>query len=184
MHKWAKEIIECVKTKVNAKGLDNLNSEEVEELGHWTEVAKNIAEYDYYFKIVEAMEKPENEYGVNYDENGKFYTPPRNSMGQFRRRGYMYEPDLEHYRDMDESRGRMYYTDSNHMGNYSESRYERARRGYEESKQLNPNKDNMKSMEQMFDAFEEEMMELQPKMTPNEKSIARNKLSNMSNMLM
>lgn len=184
MHKLAKEIMDRVKSKINSNGVDAITEQELVEMKYWTAIADNMTSYDYHFKIIEEMDKAENEYGVNYDENGKFYTPPRNSMGQFRRRGYMYEPDLEHYRDMDESRGRMYYTDSNHMGNYSESRYDRAKRGFEESKQLNPNKDNMKSMEQMFDAFEEDVMELQPKMTPNEKSIARNKLSNMSNMLM
>ena len=87
----------------------------------------------------------------------------------------------------------MYYTDSNNMGgmnsrasgnrDYQESRYERARRGYEESKQMNPSMDNMTAMERVFDAFEEDIKELKPKMTANEKSIARNKLSNMSSMM-
>lgn len=155
--------MECVKTKVNARGIDNLQSSEVEELKHWTEVAKNIAEYDYYCNVIEAMENSEN------------------------RKGYMYDPRMEQYRDMDSSNGRMYYTDRNNMGSnrgYSESRYERARRGYEESKQMNPNMDNMFAMEQVFDAFEDDIRELKPKMTPNEKSIARNKLNNLSSMMM
>ncbi len=190
--------MECVKSKVGAKGLDNLDHAELEELKCWSEVAKNIAEYDYYYNIIEAMKKPENEYGVNYDENGRFYTQPRNTMGQFtRRRGYMYEPDMELYRDMDAGMGRMYYTDRNNMdsnsGNYnssannrgySESKYDQAMRGYEESKMMNPSADNMHAMEKVFEALEEDIKELKPKMTTNEKSIARNKLNNMSNMLM
>ena len=193
MHKWAKEIMECVKTKVNAKGLDNIEHEDLEELKCWSEIAKNIAEYDYYFHITEAMEKPENEYGKNYDENGRFYTSqPRNSSGQYMR-GYVHDPMMEEYRDMDTSRGRMYYTDSNFrgynatsngMGYDSGSRYERAKRGYEESKQMNPTSDNMLEMEEIFKTLEEDIKELKPKMTTNEKSVARNKLSSMSNMLM
>lgn len=184
MHKWAKEIMECVKTKVNAKGLDNIEHEDLEELKCWSEIAKNIAEYDYYFHITEAMEKPENEYGKNYDENGKFYTSqPRNSRGEFMR-GYVHEPMMENYRDMDLSSGRMYYTDNNFRGYNSESRYDRARRGYEESKQMNPNSDNMREIEEVFQTLEDDIKELKPRMTTNEKSVARNKLSSMSNMLM
>lgn len=139
------------------------------------------------------MEKPENEYGVNYDENGRYYTgQPRNSHGEFMR-GYVHDP-VEHYRDMDYPMGRMYYSDGRNMGtsyggngsmaHYSESRYERARRGFEESKMMNPNMDNMAAIEQVFDAFEADIKELKPKMTSNEKSIARNKLTNISNMMM
>lgn len=165
MHKWAKEIMERVKTKVNARGIDNLQNVEIEELKHWSEVARNIAEYDYYCKIIEEMEKG----------NERFYSEPR-----------IYDPNMTQYRDMDSSMGRMYYTDRNNMGGqtYRESRYERARRGYSESKKMNPTSDNMYAVEQIFDAFEDDINELKPRMTPNEKSIARNKLNNMSNMLM
>lgn len=199
MHNWAKEIMECVKSKVGAKGLDNIDREELEELKCWCEVAKNIAEYDYYYHITEAMEKPENKYGANYDENGKFYTPyqPRNAQGEFIKRGYMHEPDLEKYRDMDYGMGRMYYTDRNNMGSsngndgnsssnrgYSESNYDRAMRGYEESKMMNPSAENVQEMEKVFEAFEKDVKELKPKMSSNEKSIARTKLTNMANSLM
>lgn len=190
MHKWAKEIMECVKTKVNAKGLDNIQMEELEELKCWSEVAKNIAEYDYYYHITEAMEKPENEYGVNYDENGRYYTQPRNRMGEFTRRSYVHDPNVEHYRDMDTSMGRMYYSDDG-MNNsyrngrgYSESRYDMARRGYEESKKMNPSTDNMTAMERILEVIEEDVKELKPMMTSNEKSVARTKLTNMANMMM
>lgn len=183
MHKLAKEIMDRVKSKINSNGIDAITEQELMEMKYWTAVADNMTSFDYHFKIIEEMEKPENEYGVNYDENGRFYTPSRNSMGRYTRRPYLYD-DMEHYRDMDVSKGKMYYTDSNHMGNYSESRYDRARRGYEESKQMNPNMDNMHEMEQLFDAFEDDIKELKPRMTPNEKAIAKNKLTNMSSMMM
>ena len=193
MHKLAKEIMDRVKSKINSSGIDAITEQELIEMKYWTAVADNMTSFDYHFKIIEEMEKPENQYGVNYDENGRFYTQPRDNMGRYTRRPYMYD-DIEHYRDMDSSRGRMYYTDSNNMGEmngreannreYQESRYDRARRGYEESKQMNPGMDNMSAMEQILDTFEDDIKELKPKMTQNEKNIARNKLANMSNMLM
>jgi len=185
MHKLAKEIMDRIKSKINSSGIDAITEQELIEMKYWTCIADAMASYDYHFKIIEEMEKPENQYGVNYDENGRFYTPSRNSMGRYTRSPYMNEPDLEHSRDMDRWAGRMYYTDISNMGgNYSESRYDRARRGYEESKQLNPDMDNMEAMEQLFDTFEDDIKRLKSKMTPNEKTIARNKLTNMSSTMM
>lgn len=184
-----------VKSKINSSGIDAITEQELIEMKYWTAVANNMTSFDYHFKIIEEMEKPENKYGVNYDENGRFYTRPRNDMGQFTRESHMYDPNMEQYRDMDSRMGRMYYTDNYNMGSnkrdnetsadrYQESRYDRARRGYEESKQMNPNMDNMQAMEELFDTFEDDIKKLKSKMTSNEKSIARNKLSNMSNMMM
>lgn len=149
---------------------------DAKELGEVVDAIKDIKEAMYYASITDAMK--EAEYGKDYDENGKFYTP----IHQYRR-PYMNDTSMEHYRDMDAGKGRMYYTDMNNMGTYQGSRYEMAKRGYEESKLLNPGMDNMKAMEKMFDSFEEEIRELEAKMTPNEKSIARNKLANISNMM-
>lgn len=75
MHKWSKEILECVKAKVSGIGLDNMDAEAVCELEKWACIADKIAEADYYYKIVEAMEKAE--YGEDYDYRGKFYTTPK-----------------------------------------------------------------------------------------------------------
>lgn len=187
MHKWAKEIMECVKSKVSAMGMDNLSREDVEELKAWACIAKDVAEYDYYFHITEAMEKPENEYGKNYDEGGRYYTQPRNSMGRYTSRGYEHDPvmrsDMESYRDMDMGTGRMYYTDMSNMGNHTEGRYERARRGFEEAKEMHPEMDNMEKMQEVFEALEKDMKELKPKMTATEKSFAKNKFVSMSNMI-
>lgn len=176
-----------VKSKINSSGVDAITEQELIEMKYWTAVADNMTSFDYHYKIIEEMEKPENKYGVNYDENGRFYTPYRNELGQYAKKPYMHDPDMEKYRDMDREAGRMYYTDHNNMGSYNmehtESRYDRARRGYEESKQMNPDMDNMTAMEQLFDTLEEDIKKLKPKMTQNEKTVARNKLANMSNMI-
>lgn len=173
--------MECVQSKVKAKGLDNIPSEELVELELWTRVASNITAYDYHYNIIEAMKKPENEYGVNYDENGKFYTPHRNSMGRFTR-GYVHDPDMERYRDMDRPMGRMHYTDIDHMGTaHMDSEYDMAKRGYEEAKMLNPGMDNTQAMEKLVSTFEKDMMALKPKMTASEKVTGKNRLTNVLN---
>lgn len=166
--------MECVQSKIKAKGLDNVSISELEEFKCWTEIASNIAKYDYHYNIIEAMKKPENEYGVNYDENGKFYTPHRNAMGRFTR-GYIHDPDIERYRDMDRPMGHMYYSDMDHMN----SEYVAAKKGYEEQKILNPAVDNTAAMEKLIAAFEKDMAALKPKMTASEKATAKTKLANV-----
>ncbi len=181
--------MECVKTRAEAKGLDNLDDNELCRMEKWVCIAEGIAEYDYYYHITEAMEQPENEYGVNYDENGRYYTPMRNSKGRYTRRGYeMYDPDwseMERMRDMDRKNGRMYYTDMNMNIGSGSSRYDRARRGYEESKNNHSgdNESNMKAIETLFDVIDGDMQELKPKMTQSEKSMAKNKLMSLANTL-
>ena len=61
MHKFAKQIAECLKSKVEGKGIDNLNLSEVEELKAWSEIIKNIVCYDKDYRIIEAMDKEEKE---------------------------------------------------------------------------------------------------------------------------
>lgn len=175
-----------VKSKINTCGVDGVTESELIEMKYWTCIADAMTSYDYHFKIVEEMEKPENEYGKNYDENGRFYTPMR------RKRYEEYDPsmrgDMEHYRDIDREDGRMYYTDTDHMGMSngsmrSGSKFERAKRGYEDAKMMNPNADNMDEIEEMFKSFEEEIKELKPKMTTAEKTMARNRMTNIANMM-
>lgn len=60
MHKWAKEIMECVKAKVESIGLDNFEGQNLDDLKDFTEIAKNIACFDKDYRIVEAMEKSED----------------------------------------------------------------------------------------------------------------------------
>lgn len=66
-------------------------------------------------------------------------------------------------------------------------RYETARRGYEETKahktgnQAEDNQREMKSLEQMLNAFESELSELLPKMSPSEKNLAKTKIVSWQN---
>ena len=139
MHKFAKQIMECVKTKVEAMGIDNIEGQHLEELETWTEIAKNIVCYDKDYNIIEAMEKSENEDNMRaiemyedyperrYYDNYRYKTSgrfaPKGRGSYMPRRGYdeqayynmtpeMYEKyPAEYYRDIDRQSGKMYFTD-------------------------------------------------------------------------
>lgn len=119
-----------------------------------------------------------------------------------------YEP--EYYRDLDrETMRRMYTTSSTGMSNtrsysdgYSDGqdegyqrgfsegsrnrggRYDRARRNYEENKQgKNGQSDekDMRNLETMLNEFEKELSEMLPKMSQQEKNLAKNKVVSWQN---
>lgn len=156
--------MECVKAKVDGIGIDNFEGQNLDDLKDFTEIAKNIACFDKDYRIVEAMEKSEDNEDImrmleQYEDypDRRYYDAYRYANGRFApkgrgtRRGYeeppyyhMY-PEREHMRDMDrDDRGKMYYSEpagnvsgSNNMSrNYSESNYDRAKRNYTETKEL------------------------------------------------
>ena len=206
MHKFAKQIMECVKTKVEAMGIDNIEGQHLEELEKWTEIAKNIVCYDKDYNIVEAMKEAENEDNMRaiemyddyperryYDDyrymtSGRF--APKGKGSYMPRRGYeeppyyYMNPDMyrehtpEYYRDVDRAQGKMYYTEPITM----ESRYDKAKRGYEESKMTH--KDNtpehkqakMKDLEMYLKELSEDVTQLLADATPEERSMVKNKM--------
>ena len=147
MHKFAKQIMECVKTKVEAMGIDNIEGQHLDELEKWTEIAKNIVCYDKDYNIVEAMKEaekddnmraiemyedyPERRYYDNYryKTSGRF--APKGKGSYMPRRGYEeppyyhMNPDMyrehtpEYYRDVDRENGRLYYAETGNMNNVS-----------------------------------------------------------------
>ena len=213
MHKFAKQIMECVKTKVEAMGIDNIEGQHLEELEKWTEIAKNIVCYDKDYNIVEAMKEAENEDNMRaiemyedyperryyddyrYKTSGRF--APKGKGSYMPRRGYdeppyyhmnpeMYrEHTPEYYRDMDRKDGKMYYTEPITM----ESRYDKAKRGYEESKMTH--KDNtpeskqakMKDLEMYLKELSEDVTQLLADATPEERSMVKNKMQVLTQKL-
>ena len=217
MHKLAEKIADCLKAKIEGIGIDNINGQDLVELGMWTDIVKDMICYDKDKRIVEAMDEAEDsEEAMRYIEMYEDY-PRKGYRGQRRdsrgrymsnrgRRGYesrmmpeMYDySDMEYMRDMDRDYGKMYYTDgmngnsrggsSSGMSNggnrgYSESRYDRARRGYEETKSMH--KDNspeskqmkMKSLEDYMKSLAEDVTEMVNEMSPEEKSLMKQKMS-------
>lgn len=135
MHKWAKQIMECVKAKVEAIGLDSFEGQNLDDLKDFTEIAKNIACFDKDYRIVEAMEKAEDNEDImrmleQYEDypDRRYYDAYRYANGRFApkgkgtyRRGYEEPPyyhmypeydERERMRDMDrDDRGKMYYSE-------------------------------------------------------------------------
>ena len=120
-----------MKAKVEAKGIDNIEGQDLVELGMWTDIIKDLVCYDKDKKIIEAMdEAEESEEAMKYIEMYEDY-PRKGYRGQHRdsrgrymsnrgRRGYevpmmMYDEDwdeMERMRDMDRNSGRMGYSGS------------------------------------------------------------------------
>lgn len=117
MHKFAKQIADCLKAKVEGMGIDNINGADLEELKAWSEIIKNIVCYDKDYKIIEEMDKAKEEdekdeknflkmlkeeYGMEEEDARRFYRgQPRSrtsgrfmSRGDGRRRGYEEPPYL------------------------------------------------------------------------------------------
>lgn len=208
MHKWAKEILECVKKNAEVAGYDKFSGQTLDDLKDWTEIAKNIACFDKYYRIVEAMEKAEDsgkimdilEMYEDYPDR-RYYDHYRYSNGRFApkgsgtyRRGYEEPPyyhvmpreyhdysDMENMRDMDRNRGRMYYADQ-----HSESRYDRAKRMYTESKELHKgntpaDKDQkMKDLEGYFKEISDDITGMIVDASPEEKAMLRTKLTTLA----
>ena len=166
MHKWAKQIMECVKAKVDGIGIDNFEGQNLDDLKDFTEIAKNIACFDKDYRIVEAMEKSEDNEDImrmleQYEDypGRRYYDHYRYANGRFApkgkgtyRRGYEEPPyyhmpinynDPEYMRDMDKGMGRMYYTEpvvsDNSSSHTIESGYDRAKRHYTETKEMHKN---------------------------------------------
>ena len=240
MHKWAKEILECLQTKIKAKGLDNIEGAELEEIVYWSKFANNIAQADYYCKIVDEMEKPENQYGDEYDEEGPIRKGYRGRSATTGR--YVHRPYTEMMRDMDmpnrmyyggemqsrdgENRGykgdmhtypdgsvayyggenqkymRMMedadmngykrgYSDGMSAGrsmntgnNMSNSPITNAKRGYEEAKVKNDKSERVNKLNEMMTSIKDEIKPMLPEMDVSEKSIVRNGLQTIQNMVM
>lgn len=177
MHKFAEQIMECVKTNVNARGIDNISLEELTELELWTRTASNCTKYDYNKKIIEAME--ESVYGQDYDYRGKKQYTEHMRNG----RRYMHnEPmrdDMMYDDRMDEwKHGRMHYSEE-----MPESDYDRTRRAYTESKMLSPQDKQMhlKKLTDHLDVFSTDVRDIKGNLTPEERTMWKQKLTNLAN---
>lgn len=202
MHKWAKQIMECVKAKVEAIGLDSFEGQNLDDLKDFTEIAKNIACFDKDYRIVEAMEKSEDNEDImrmleQYEDypDRRYYDEYRYANGRFApkgrgtRRGYEEPPYYHMYtdRDMDRGYGRMYYTEPTTGSNMrmTESSYDRAKRNYTETKEMhkgNTQEDKehkMKSLDSYAKELTSDITGMVADMTAEEKNLLRNKLSNL-----
>ena len=207
MHKWAKQIMECVKSKVDGIGIDNFEGQNLDDLKDFTEIAKNIACFDKDYRIVEAMEKSEDNEDImrmleQYEDypDRRYYDLYRYANGRFApkgkgtyRRGYeeppymhMY-PEAEHMRDMDRDYGKMYYTEpmAGNTQHMSESNYDRAKRNYTETKEMHKNntpedkEHKMKSLDSYTKELASDITGMVADMSAEEKNLLKTKLSTL-----
>lgn len=212
MHKMAKEIMDRIKSKINSCGIDAITEQELIEMKYWTCVADCMTSYDYHCKIIEEMEKSENEYGEDYDENGPLrgYRGRSATTGRYVHRPYRTIGMSPYYRDMDLDEEKMYYTDDSAMENvndrngysrgYSdgyaegqntkayESRIDKAIRSYTDAMSSTTNSDKdkenkIKTLTELMHSFEMELLPHVKNMDANEKQIARNNLDSLKSKL-
>ena len=199
MHEMIETLTEVAKCEFD-KGIENIDTK---EMGEVADMIKDLSEAMYYRTITVAME--DSEYGVDYDYMGAYDEhsrkgyrgQPRDSKGRYMRRRYT-EPmymmpemqwnwdDMEYDRDMDKHMGKMYYTEPMTMTHHTESGYDRARRGYEESKAMH--KDNspeskqmkMKSLEDYTKELATDITDMVKDMSAEEKNMLRAKLNTLA----
>lgn len=204
MHKWAKQIMECVKAKVDGIGIENFEGQNLDDLKDFTEIAKNIACFDKDYRIVEAMEKSEDNDDImrmleQYEDypDRRYYDAYRYANGRFApkgrgtyRRGYE-EPPYYHmtpemyHRDMDRDMGRMYYTETSSSGmrDAREGRSGMSRRTYMENKELHKantpadKEAKVRDLNTYMTELATDMSEIINDATPEEKSVLKSKLS-------
>lgn len=170
MHKWAKQIMECVKAKVDGIGIDNFEGQNLDDLKDFTEIVKNIVEFDKDYLIVEAMENSKDDY--------RRYTEPLYHMP-------VNYNDMEYMRDMDKSRGKMYYSEpiAPHV---SESNYDRAKRHYTETKGMHSGittedkEQRMKALDKYIKTVTNEIIKIvSDNATAEEKNLIKSNINNL-----
>lgn len=95
MHKFAEQIVQCVKSKIEARGIDNVQPAELEEVSKWVEMARDLVAYDKDMRIVKAMDEEEkyDEMEMRMGYNNRRYANGRYApKGRGRRMGYIPTP--------------------------------------------------------------------------------------------
>nr|DAH99393.1 MAG TPA: hypothetical protein [Caudoviricetes sp.] len=210
MHRWAKQIMECVKAKVESIGIDNFEGQNLDDLKDFTEIAKNIACFDKDYHIVEAMKKSEDDeeimrmieeyedYPRRYYDNYRYANGRFAPKGHGTRRGYAEPPyyhqmpedyrtwsdmpDRERMRDLDRMGGRMHYTEP--VRDSREGRSGALRKSYMETKEMHKDKDTtMQSLERYLHGITDDITEIVSGMAPDERTMLKNKMMTLANKL-
>lgn len=197
-----------------AKNYDDIDGNSlyaaVDMMKDCAETIEKKAKTMYYLSIVNAME----EYGDSEDipeETRRFFGGNRKkNIDMYRPPMYFTQPQYIMDRDMDRPYGRMYYSDGysssnagNGMSNSSmggsstsngntrnyESRYDRARRNYTETREMHksntPQDEDIKTreLESYMNELSTDLTELVSDMSASEKTMLRTKLSNLVNKI-
>ena len=194
MHKFAKQIMDCVKAHVDGIGIENFEGQNLDDLKDWTEIAKNIVCFDKDYNIVEAMKKSENNAPKGRGTRRGYVEPPYYHQMPEDYREWENMSDAERMRDLDRmSMGKMYYSEpmsgNNGMSTGThdarEGRAGMSRRSYMETKEMHngnspEDKDaKMKELEKYMKSLSEDVTELFSGMSPEEKQLTKTKLTTL-----
>lgn len=171
------------------KGIENISTHEMYEVADiikdLAEAKKDTVEACYKKYILGAMENHEDEYDETWDEEGVKYYPMRSKVtGRYIKR--YPEPEVHmpmSDRDMDMSKGKMYYTEPMTQ-DYREGKTGKMRKMYMESKQMhNDTSANMNNLEKWVKTFITELKdkEVWDKMTQPEKNMTKQLLQTAIN---
>lgn len=203
--KIIEKMADCFCAEID-RGIENIDTHEAmcvaDILKDLACAKKDCMESKYYWSIVEAMENGEPEDGDAYLDYAmkKFYRGRSATTGRFvHRKGYemspedykMYPPEM--MRDMDRISGRMYYTEP--MGAVAnvepiakdpkEGKAGASRKTYIENKKFHSGntaedkKSNMDKLSAYLNDFGADLKEMWDGMLPEEKTLAKQKMSNI-----
>lgn len=209
MHDIIEKLSESVKCEFD-KGIENIDTCEMKEA---IDMIKDTSMAMYYRVLTNSMLESNTEEIMDmfdrYGSDRRFYDHYRYKNGKFApkghgtyRKGYdeppyyhmtpeMYrEHDPEWYRDMDRhTRGVMYYTEPMKDGKHSEmleSRYDRAKRMYTETKGMHKSgtaedkQAKMRSLEAYTKELAEDVTEMIADMSAEEKNLLRTKMQTLA----
>lgn len=196
MHDMIEKLTECAKSQFD-KGLESVDTC---EMGKVIDMIKDLAEAMYYRTLTKTMDESEDEEILKmfdrYGRDKRFYDHYRYEDGRFApkgrgtyRRNYdepMWHMTPEMYRDMDrEQYGRMYYTEPTHMHDSREGKSGMSRRTYMDTRDAhksNTQQDKeakMHDLEAYMRELSDDLTELIADMIPEEKNLAKSKLSTL-----
>lgn len=190
-----------------AKGTEQIDTHELGEvvdmMKDCAEIVEKKAKAAYYCSVVKAMEDSEEEdemirkmSELNERRGYGDYREPYNPMSHDR-------PDYMYYgggrmprmyydggsSSSGQSSGGSSMSGSGSSRMYSESNYDRARRGYTESRDIHNDDSveskeaNMRKLEAFLKTVEDDVMELKPKMSQEERTLAKSKLATWASKL-
>lgn len=182
------QIVRCTEGQ-----LGDLQNVDTHELGEAIDMIKDLSESIYYCTITESMEKSDEiqkmgATNINYytSPTTAMYTSPATAM-------YPYPPDYE-YRDMNKKY--MYYSDGNTPVHYNPSSsmemrrdpkegtsYMRRRMYMEGKEQHRDTNSQLRELEAYLQELSSDIVEMIQDSSPEEKSVLRQKMTNLANKI-
>ena len=209
MHCMIEKISKCADEQLE----HGVEMADTEEMGKVIDMMKDLSEAMYYRTLTKKMDESDPEEVLEmferYGDGGRrYYDHYRYANGRFApkgsgtyRRGYDEPPyyhmtperyhEMENMRDMDRYKhGRMYYTEpSGNNMHMNESNYDRTKRNYTETKELHKSntpedkEHNMKSLETYMAELARDVSGMVNDMSPEEKALAKTKLTALVNKI-